>query len=125
MVNTHSIGRLFEQAPYIINPNGHITIIGSSASTMGRDNFGYYSASKVATNSLVQAKAQELIKQNIYINCLCPSKTKTKMVDITKTSEDTSLFLDPKDVAKAAINTLLIKDYGQIWYIYKGLETVQ
>jgi 2-C-methyl-D-erythritol 4-phosphate cytidylyltransferase len=123
LVNTYSIDRLTQLAPGIMNPGGSIVVIGSSAATNGRPGFSYYSASKVAANAIVQARAVELKKQNIHINCLCPAKTKTPMVEKTKTSNDDSYFLEPEYVAKTIITGLLTLEYGKIWYLYKGLDT--
>lgn len=124
-VNTHSVSRLLDLAPQFMIPGGSITVLGSSASTVGRPGFSDYSASKIAVNSIIQAKALELINQDIHVNCLCPAKTKTKMVETTRTSLDNTYFLEPTEVARAIINSLLTLQYGKIWYLYKGLDKEQ
>lgn len=121
-VNTFSVEKLLSIAPEHVNPGGGIIIIGSSSSSTGRKDFGLYSGSKMATNAIVQSYATKLFQLGIRVNIICPTKTDTKMVQITKEEKDNDYILDPNYVAKETINALLSKEYGKIWYLYKGLD---
>lgn len=121
-VNTFSVDFLLRRSSQIINPGGSVLIIGSSSSTMGRTGFGLYSASKSSANALVQANAARLFANGIRANCLCPTKTRTKMAEKTMTPADIQYLLEPEYVASAAIKSLLLPYHGKIWYLYKGLD---
>lgn len=63
------------------NNGGHIVLISSITSIIGRGGLAAYSASKGAMVSAVKSMAIELAKKNITINCISPGTILTPLME--------------------------------------------
>ena len=78
-VNLDSVFYTTRAAIRIMNDDGRIVLIGSTAGQRGEANHGDYAASKGAMISLVKGVAIELAKRNITVNCVAPGWIDTEM----------------------------------------------
>ena len=62
------------------NDGGHIVLISSITSVIGRGGVAAYAASKGAMNSAVKSMALELAKKHICINCVSPGTILTPLM---------------------------------------------
>lgn len=58
---------------------GRIVVIASQAGRMGLTNGSHYSASKWAVIGMTKSLALEVAKQNITVNCVCPTVVNTPL----------------------------------------------
>jgi len=66
--------------PYLVaRGGGRIINLGSAASTIGYPLFSAYSASKHAVIGLTKALAEEVKRENIQVNAVCPAFVDTRM----------------------------------------------
>lgn len=98
----------------------NIVMVSSSSATKGRPNFTLYSASKVAVHSLVESLADELARNGIYLNCICPEKVDTKMTRKNHENYDVNELLQVEEVANAILETATLREAGKIIYLKKG-----
>ena len=70
---------------------GAIVNLSSLAGRFGMAGYGAYCASKFAVIGLTQQLAQELAREHIRVNCICPGSVDTDMMDSTfnRTAERT------------------------------------
>ncbi len=87
-----------------IKKGGHIINIASSSYSLGRKNYGLYSATKAAVVNFTQALAQE--QKDLNINVIIPARTNTKMRQDNFPNEDPSSLLDPNEVALSIVSLL-------------------
>lgn len=100
--------------PFLHKSQGSILLCTSSSYTRGRALYSIYSSSKAAIVNLTQALAEELYADNIRINSLNPERTATQMRLNNFGEEPKNTLLDPVDVAKTALYTLLSSFTGQV-----------
>ncbi len=60
---------------------GRVVIIGSTASVVGTQNVGHYTASKHGVLGLTKSLAIEQAPNGITVNCVCPNSVHTRMID--------------------------------------------
>jgi len=85
---------------------GRIINIGSSSSYNGFFGGTVYSTTKHAILGFSKSLHIELKENNIRVQCFSPSSTQTEMAKIS-TDQDFSTFLDPKEVAKYIVFSML------------------
>jgi len=112
---TKKIRKTFHDRPI------NIVTISSSSATKGRPGFTIYSASKSALHSLVESQAEELAKQEIYLNCVCPEKVNTPFWKKLHTPINKLETLTPREVSQIVVSFCDTKEYGKIIHIRKGL----
>jgi 3-oxoacyl-[acyl-carrier protein] reductase len=78
-VNLDSIFYTTRAAIRLMNDDGRIVLISSTAGQRGEANHGDYAASKGAMISLVKGVAIELARRNITVNCVAPGWIDTEM----------------------------------------------
>ena len=78
-VNLDSIFYTTRAAIRLMNDNGRIVLISSTAGQRGEANHGDYAASKGAMISLVKGVAIELATRSITVNCVAPGWIDTEM----------------------------------------------
>ena len=103
-----------ESFKFLKESKGGLLFFTSSSYTRGRANYSVYSSSKAAVVNLTQALASEWDCYKIKVNCINPERTKTPMRVKNFGIEDQSMLLKPEDVAKTAIQSLLLPISGQI-----------
>ncbi|EMG6676058.1 SDR family oxidoreductase, partial [Campylobacter coli] len=99
---------------YLKETKGHILLFTSSSYTRGRALYSIYSSSKAAIVNFTQAIAEECSDFDVKINVINPQRTATDMRFKAFGKEDPDTLLDPKVVAKAAIDTLKSNLTGQV-----------
>lgn len=120
-INTKSNLVLIDFARKLKKPV-NLVLISSSASTRGRDNLTLYSASKSALNSIVESLAEQLSKENIYVNALIPEKINTPLIKaLHKDSISSRELLKTSDVINAILHYANTNEYGKLTHIRKGL----
>lgn len=98
---------------------GHLLFIGSSSVLKGRKNYSCYTPPKIALNNFVECISEEFIDNNIKVNIIHPSRTKTKMRNyIDNNLSKDHLF--PEDVSKIALRYLSSNETGQSYLIRVG-----
>ncbi len=85
---------------------GRIANIGSSSSYNGFSGGAIYSATKHSILGFSRSLQFELKEKNIRVQCFSPSSTQTEMGKISK-DQDFSTFLNPKEVAKYIVFTMI------------------
>ena len=81
--------RMFSNKKYF-NDKGHIVLVSSITSVIGRSGVAAYAASKGAMISAVRTMALELSKKSICINCVSPGTVLTPLMEnfLSTLSED-------------------------------------
>tara|TARA_R110002153_G_scaffold44148_1_gene124464 strand:+ start:343 stop:918 length:576 start_codon:yes stop_codon:yes gene_type:complete len=90
---------------YMDNPPNKIVkiiMIGSSAYSKGRKDYILYSSSKSALHNMFEGSSEYLIKSNVILGLIHPSKVDTKMID--GIVNDRGSCLSPKYVAEKIKN---------------------
>jgi short-subunit dehydrogenase len=124
-INFKSNLLLVEFAKHLRNRHNrqiNLVVISSSSATKGREGTTIYSASKSALHSLVESQSEELAKQDIFINCICPEKVMTNMLRNLGDKSDSSEVLSTKEAAKAILSYCDTREHGQIIHIRKGMK---
>lgn len=85
---------------------GRIVNIGSSSSYEGFPKGSVYCLTKHAILGFSRSMHEELKKKGIRTFCISPASTKTEMAKLSS-DQDSSTFLDPKEVAKFIIQTII------------------
>ncbi len=96
------------------NREGHIVHVVSSSYTRGRMNYSAYSASKAALVNFVQALADEVMENNIYVNAISPQRVATKMRSANFGEESGEALVSPLEVAQEIVNYCIVKETGHI-----------
>ena len=105
--------RIFSNKKYF-NDKGHIVLVSSITSVIGRSGVAAYAASKGAMVSAVRTMALELSKKNICINCVSPGTVLTPLMEnflSTLSEEDYKKRIsgfplglgEPEDVANTCV----------------------
>lgn len=123
-INVNYLGSLHiikASIPYLLkNPNSTgIALFSSSSYTRGRALYSIYSSTKAAIVNLGQALSEELSHTNIRVNIINPSRTRTPMRTANFGKEPEESLLDPKEVGRITLYTLLSSLNGQIIDIKK------
>jgi NAD(P)-dependent dehydrogenase (short-subunit alcohol dehydrogenase family) len=121
-VNTRSTILLIDLAIKTMDKGGNIILIGSTSSTKGRVGQAIYSASKSALNSIVESYTPILKERNININCICPSKVRTRLTSLLNPDLKKEDMIDPNEIARLILGYTDINKTGQIVYVKKGME---
>jgi len=93
---------------------GSLLLFTSSSYTRGRANYSIYSSSKAAIVNFTQAIDSEWEPFGIRVNCINPERTITPMRIKNFGNEDPRTLLKAEDVAKIALQTLLLPISGEI-----------
>ena len=116
-ININYLGAVIvarEAFPFIRESRGHILFLTSSSYTRGRSMYSIYSSSKAAIVNLTQALADEWSDFGIKINCINPERTRTPMRIKNFGIEDVNTLLEPEEVARICIKTMLSNISGQV-----------
>ncbi|MBU0580295.1 MAG: SDR family NAD(P)-dependent oxidoreductase [Candidatus Margulisbacteria bacterium] len=113
--------RLLEGIKEAGNRPINVVLISSSSATKGRPNLTAYSASKVALHSIIESKAEELAKEGIYVNCICPEKVNTLLSKKLHGDCKPEETLTPEEVAKAILSYADVNFGGKIVHLRKGM----
>lgn len=100
---------------YLEKTQWNLLLFGSSSYSKWRAFYSIYSSTKSALINFTQALAEELHPKNIKVNIINPERTLTKMRVENFWKEDKNTLLDPKNVAKIALNVLSKNITGQIF----------
>jgi len=93
-----------EVLPHMIkNSYGRIINISSCLGKNSTAGLAAYSASKFGVIGLSLSLAKEVRSYGINVNVICPDRVDTKMARGTVSNEDFSKWLQPCDIAKAAL----------------------
>ena len=104
-----------------LNKPLNIVFISSSSATAGRKNLTVYSASKGALHSIIESQAEILHKQNINLNCICPEKVDTPLLEkLHGKNYDKREVLSANKVCEAILTYCDTKKYGKIIHLRKG-----
>jgi 2-C-methyl-D-erythritol 4-phosphate cytidylyltransferase len=123
--NFRSIIYFLTLAPFMLNDNGNIVIVGSASASYGRTGISLYSASKSALNSFVEAYSPTLFKNHgIKVNVICPAKVNTKLQQHINPNQDSSKMMSPNKIAEIITRYCDVDFTGHIVYIKEGLEDV-
>ncbi len=112
--------QLLEKAQQYHIPN--VVLIGSTASSFGREGIGVYSASMSALNTLIEANVKKLKREGVNVNVICPAKVGTKLQTYFNSKADLSKMMKPKDVAKIIIGYCDVDFSGHIVYLKEGFD---
>ncbi len=92
---------------------GRIVNLGSSSSYSGFPNSTLYCSTKHGILGLSRALSSELREYNIRVYCISPSSTRTDMAKVSTGNkgvkfedQDSSTFLNPKEVAEFILHTI-------------------
>ena len=86
--------------PHMIkNGGGKIVNVGARAALGGVESMGAYTASKSAVIRITEAMAEELIKDNINVNCILPGVIDTPTNRAQMPDADFSAWVDPSKIA--------------------------
>ncbi|EAI4070948.1 2-C-methyl-D-erythritol 4-phosphate cytidylyltransferase [Campylobacter jejuni] len=99
---------------YLSKTKGSILFFTSSSYTKGRKFYSIYSSCKAAIVNLTQALSEEFKINGIRVNVINPERTATEMRYKAFGKEDINTLLDPYDVAKISLKTLISKHNGKI-----------
>lgn len=108
--------------PYLKESRGKLVCFTSSSYTRGRAFYSIYSSTKAAIVNFVQAIAQEWEPFGIGVNCMNPERTKTPMRLKNFGTEQESSLLQPDEVARVTISSLLANFTGQVIDIKREAE---
>lgn len=78
--------------------SGSLVFTSSSVGRQGRANWGAYSASKFATEGMMQVLAEEYQSRQLRVNCINPGGTRTKMRASAFPTEDAQKLKTPADI---------------------------
>ncbi|MBF0252772.1 MAG: 2-C-methyl-D-erythritol 4-phosphate cytidylyltransferase [Candidatus Omnitrophica bacterium] len=92
----------------------HIVHVASSSYTLGRENYSAYSASKAGLVNFCQALAEEVIKDNIYVNVISPQRVNTPMRNKNFGAESGETLLSPYEVAEKIVKYCVLKETGHV-----------
>lgn len=99
---------------YLKESKGGLIFYTSSSYTRGRALYSIYSSTKAAIVNLVQALAEEWLKDNISVNVINPERTATPMRFSNFGKEPEESLLLPEIVADKTLDTLLSDYTGQV-----------
>lgn len=77
---------------------GSLVFTTSSVGRSGRANWGAYTASKFATEGIMQVLADEYKNHNLRVNCINPGGVRSKMRAIAYPKEDSTKLKTPADI---------------------------
>jgi len=100
--------------PRLCETQGSLLLFTSSSYTRGRSGYSLYSSAKAAVVNLTQALADEWAPFGVRVNCLNPERTGTPMRTKAFGQEPPGSLLESREVAAAAIDTLLSNGTGHI-----------
>ena len=121
-VNTNYLGAVVvakESYEYLRESCGSLLFFTSGIYTRGRMLYSIYSSTKAAIVNLVQALSEEWVDTNVRVNCICPDATKTPMRLRNFGIEREGSLLASREVAVAAVNTLVSPNNGQVVSVRK------
>ena len=84
----------------IKNGGGKIINVGARAALSGVGSMGAYTASKSAVIRVTEAMAEELLKENINVNCILPGVIDTPTNRAQMPDADFSSWVDPSHIAE-------------------------
>ena len=84
----------------IKNGGGKIINVGARAALSGVGSMGAYAASKSAVIRITEAMAEELLKENINVNCILPGVIDTPTNRTQMPDADFSSWVDPSQIAE-------------------------
>ncbi|MCT4614073.1 MAG: SDR family oxidoreductase [Marinifilaceae bacterium] len=99
---------------YLRKTKGQLILFASSSISRGRAGYGLYSATKSAIANLSEAIADEWKEDEIRVNCISPSRTKTEMREKYFGIENEESLLSPKTISKIVIETLCSNKTGEV-----------
>ncbi len=100
--------------PYLRQTRGSLTLFTSSSYTRGRALYAPYSSTKAAIVNLAQALAEELYEEGIRVNVINPARTATPLRFAAFGEEDPATLLNPRQVARTTLLTLVSAFTGQV-----------
>jgi 2-C-methyl-D-erythritol 4-phosphate cytidylyltransferase len=103
-----------ELFPHLAATKGSLLLFTSSSYTRGRSGYSLYSSAKAAVVNLTQALADEWTDAGVRVNCLNPERTGTPMRRNAFGEEPEGTLLDSREVARAALDTLLSDATGHV-----------
>ncbi|WP_201352083.1 2-C-methyl-D-erythritol 4-phosphate cytidylyltransferase [Hydrogenimonas urashimensis] len=103
-----------ESFRYLKETKGALLLFTSSSYTRGRAMYSIYSSTKAAIVNFVQAIASEWEPFGVTVNCINPERTATPMRRRTFGKEDEKTLLQPTDVARVSLQSLLLDATGQV-----------
>lgn len=111
-----------EAHSHLKNSHGNLTLFASSSYTKGRANYALYSSSKAAIVNLTQALSEEWQEDNIRVNVINPSRTKTPMRVDNFGVEPEETLLNAKKVALKTLQVALGEFSGLVVDIKKSVD---
>ena len=96
---------------------GHLTFVGSSSYTRGREGYAAYSSSKAALVNFCQALSEELGKYDVKVNIVSPGRVNTPMRFRNFGKEDPDTLLDAGYVAREFLKALTADTTGSVFEI--------
>lgn len=93
---------------------GSLLFFTSSSYTRGRSMYCLYSSLKAAIVNFVQALSEEWQSFGIRVNCINPERTRTPMRIENFGIEPEGSLLEPRKVAEASLNTLVMPFNGEV-----------
>jgi 2-C-methyl-D-erythritol 4-phosphate cytidylyltransferase len=121
-VNFRSAVYLVENASTLINKNGSLIFIGSTASTKGRTGTALYSASKSALNTFIEGMVETLKNQGINLHVICPAKVATNLQKHINPAANLNDMIQPEDIARIIAGYIDFNQTGHIVYVKVGME---
>jgi len=85
--------------PMLKRKSGKIINVSSRAGNQPFEEHAAYCTSKYGIIGFTESMAMELVKNNIYVNCVSPDRVKTKMSTSSCEGEDFSHWFEPEDLA--------------------------
>lgn len=107
---------------YLKKSKGSLTLFTSSSYTKGRASYSIYSSTKAAIVNFMQALSEEWQEQDIKVNVINPSRTKTPMREQNFGKEDQSTLLNAKKVAYKSIQAMIGNFSGLVIDVKKEIE---
>jgi 2-C-methyl-D-erythritol 4-phosphate cytidylyltransferase len=106
---------LKESLPIIQKNKGSVTLISSSAATVGRNDQLIYAASKAAVENIAQAFSDQVTSLGVRVNAIRPSRTSTASRLRVFGQENPKDLLCPRFVARAIIEVSLSDFRGKVF----------
>ena len=121
-VNFRSAIYFIENAPNLVNKGGSLILVGSTASTKGRQGVALYSASKSALNTIAEGMVEPLKNEGINLHVICPAKVATNLQKYINPKANQKEMIQPEAIARVIAGYIDFNETGHVVYVKVGQE---